>query len=44
MKKIMMLFLVCGLLTGSGACTRKDAKCKKEHKAAKKKGTAGWKY
>jgi hypothetical protein len=42
MKKIFLLFIISGLL--AGACTRANPKCKKEHKAAKKKGTTGWKY
>jgi hypothetical protein len=31
-------------MLGGISCTRKDAKCKREHKAAKKKGTKGWVY
>jgi hypothetical protein len=43
MKNILLLILAFNLIVSS-ACVRKDPKCKKEHKAAKKKGTGGWKY
>jgi uncharacterized membrane protein len=43
MKKITVLILFITFIA-AGACTRYDSKCKKEHKAAKKKGTAGWQY
>jgi hypothetical protein len=43
MRKILLLIFSISLLA-SPACVRKDAKCKKEHKAARKKGTLGWKY
>jgi len=42
MVKKVIFFLLIGSLCFQ--CVRKDAKCKREHKAAKKKGTAGWKY
>jgi hypothetical protein len=42
MKKIFLLLLISGLV--AAGCTRANPKCKREHKAAKKKGTTGWKY
>jgi hypothetical protein len=43
MKKILLFVFVISLLSPA-ACVKKDAKCKKEHKKARKKGTAGWQY
>jgi hypothetical protein len=43
MRTILSFILILSLL-GPAACVKKDAKCKKEHKKARKKGTTGWQY
>jgi hypothetical protein len=41
---IISAFIISFLGLAPVACVKKDAKCKKEHKKARKKGTAGWQY
>jgi len=41
---ILVLLLLSFMGFMAPSCVKKDAKCKKEHKKARKKGTAGWQY
>jgi hypothetical protein len=42
MKRLILAIILMTFLLP--ACVKKDAKCKREHKAARKKGTRGWQY
>lgn len=45
MRRKAIIGLCAGLfILSASACVRYDKKCKKDHKAAVKKGTRGWRY